>query len=444
MSRQPFVFLGQPGYGQLTAGAARAFWRASRLPDDAVYRQYNEGSLLAANFNALWVSALNLARAGRAPDYFAMLHADVEPQDWWLDTLIDELEDKNLDVLSAVVPIKDSHGLTSTALSHPDGDPFRILCRLTMADVHRLPETFTSDDVGHPLLLNTGLWVCRFDEAWTRKVRFTINDRIVTLPDGSYRAQCEPEDWYFSRLCHELGLKLGATRKVKLEHRGTAAFTNDRPWGQPFDAAYTDHSPLDDVTGRFVLPNIPGWLRYEEGAALAELARGKRVLEIGSYCGLSTVCVARTAECVTAIDTWDGRGTPHPRDTFEEFLANIRRYGVSDKVSCSADWRASTNSAYIQFSRACDYAGGTEAMLYDLAFIDGAHDRESVEADIERARDSLAKGGLLAFHDYASPADPDVTAAVDALLARGGELVSLTGTLAVVRPPAPVPEPLEV
>jgi hypothetical protein len=69
----------QPGYGEQTAGSARAFWRATRLPDAQVVRRLREGSLLAANFNGLWCDALNLARAGR-PDYFAMQHADVEPR----------------------------------------------------------------------------------------------------------------------------------------------------------------------------------------------------------------------------------------------------------------------------------------------------------------------------------------------------------------------------
>jgi hypothetical protein len=324
------VFLAQPGYGEQTAGSARAFWRATRLPDAQVVRAYREGSLLAANFNALWCDALNVARAGRL-DYFAMIHADVEPADHWLDALIDEMEVRDLDVLGVVVPIKDRHGLTSLALDRPDGDTWRPLARLTMTEVFRLPETFTSDDIGHPLLLNTGLWACRFREEWARQVHFTINDRIVTLPDGRYTAQCEPEDWFFSRLCHELGLKIGATRKVQLTHRGAAPFSNARAWGEPFDAAWIDRSPLPASTDPFVLPDIPGWLHHAEGKALAEMARGKRVLEVGSYCGLSTVCMARTAKHVVSVDPHDGRGTTAPQATWRRssttWNATLRRHG---------------------------------------------------------------------------------------------------------------------
>ena len=424
MDSDRHVFLGMPGYSHITGGASRAFWRSTRLPDPQVYYAYNHGSLLAANFNSLWCDALNRVHRGGRVDYFAMQHADVEPQDWWLDALIDELEYKNLDVLGAVVPIKDANGLTSLALDRPDGDTWRPLCRLTMAEVHKLPKTFTSADTTHPLLLNTGLWVCRFDQAWVKKIHFTINDRIVfDRGNDRYVAQCEPEDWYFSRLCHEIGLKVGATRKIKLTHSGEAAFPSDRVWGQPHDAAWTDSSVIPDDGFEFPT-GIEGWLTYSEGCALAEIAAGKRVLEIGSYCGLSTVCLARTAESVVAVDPHDGRGTPFPKNTLDTFHANLRRFGVADKVEV--------------------IVGDTAGMLYfdlapfDLVFIDGAHDAASVATDIAYAVKNLAPGGLIVFHDYRS-VDPDVTSAVDALIRRGGELVSLFDSLAVIKPPALYP-----
>jgi SAM-dependent methyltransferase len=427
------VFLGQPGYGELTAGSARGFWRASRLPDSSVWRQYNEGSLLANNFNQLWCAALNLAHQGRRVDYFAMIHADIEPEDWWLDKLIDELEARDLDMLGVVVPIKDRRGITSVALDRPDGDTWRPLCRLTMAEVFRLPETFTSEDVGHPLLLNTGLWVCRFAEDWARQVHFTINDRIAfDTGKDRYVAVNESEDWFFSRLCHEMGKKVGATRKIRLMHRGPTQFSNDHVWGEPFDSASVESSvlPAPDL-GAFVLPDIDGWLRPAEGAKLAELAAGKRVLEIGSYFGLSTVCLARTAAHVTAIDPHDGRGTHVPQSTIGRMKLNLARYGVSAKVQ-------------IRQATAAEAHASMNGDAFDLIFIDGAHDRESVAADIDIARQRLAPGGLIAFHDYRSDADPGATAAIDDLLQSGGELVSLVESLAVVRPPSLVPITSEV
>ena len=416
------VFLGQPGYGELTAGAARGFWRATRLPDSQVCRQYNEGSLLAANFNALWVAALNLVHRGERVDYFAMQHADIEPCDYWLDGLIDELEARDLDMLGVVAPIKDPKGLTSIAVAHESGDSWRIKCRLTMSDVYRLPETFTSEDIGHPILLNTGLWVCRFGD-WSKKVRFTINDRIAFDSKlDRYVGQCEPEDWYFSRLCHELGLKIGCTRKIPLEHRGPTRFTNTQAWGTQFyDSAWADESPVPKVDADgFRFPyDVDGWLRFEEAKALFNLAKGKRVLEIGSYCGLSTICLAQSADRVVAVDYFDGRGTAIQQDTRPAFDANVRRYGVESVIQALTPDEPLPDDGY------------------DLVFIDGAHDYESVSGDIRLALQVLDPGGLLAFHDYRS-IDPGVTAAVDELLANGGELLSTHSSLAVVRPPAAI------
>ncbi len=231
-----------PGYGKQTADAGLGLWRACRDMSEVAV-EYRCGSLLAANFNSLWCSALNIASNGGLK-YFAMLHDDIGPAPGWLDVLIEELEAKELDVLGVAIPIKDHKGLTSLAI---DGkDTWMPKCRLTLHEVMNLPETFTSDDVGGNLLLNTGCWVCRFDLEWARKVHFTINDRIVfNRATSKYESQVEPEDWFFSRLCHEMGLKIGATRKVRAMHRGETDFNNFSDWGtQQFDESYVSESTV--------------------------------------------------------------------------------------------------------------------------------------------------------------------------------------------------------
>lgn len=421
MTDSPRIFLGMPGYGRQTSAAGRALWRASRNMD-AVCVQYQCGSLLAANFNMLWCEALNMVHRGERVDYFAMLHDDMGAEDFWLDRLIEELENNNLDILGVVAPIKDTRGLTSIAL-HNEGDNWRPAARLSMQEVFRLPETFTSDDLHHPLLLNTGCWVCRFDMQWARKVHFTINDRIAfNTKLDCYQAVNESEDWYFSRLLHELGLRIGCTRKVKLEHRGEMDFTNTRAWGtHEFDTDVTRRSllPQRDRDGFEWPRDVLGWLRCEEGKRLWALACGRRVLEVGAYCGLSTICMAQSAESVVSVDPHDGSGTPQPMETFTLFDQNVRRYGVSDRVT-----------PFI--GRLSEFCGGE----FDLIFIDGQHDLESVKDDIQRSLTMLADGGLLAFHDYHERAHPDVTTAVDELVSAGGSLVLVEQNLAVVRPPA--------
>ena len=239
------IFLGMPGYGSMTAAAARAFFYSCRDIGRPIC-SYKCGSLLAANFNMLWAQALNMQREGVQIDYFAMLHDDMGARDYWLDTLITELEAEQLDLLGVVAPIKDGHGLTSLALASDNDDTWRVHCRLTMDEIHKLPETFTSHDTGRPLLLNTGCWVIRFDPAFNRRLHFTINDRIVfNETTDRYEVQVESEDWYFSRLCHEQGLRIGATRKVPVAHRGAIDYGNELPWGDwTFDRDFLTASSL--------------------------------------------------------------------------------------------------------------------------------------------------------------------------------------------------------
>lgn len=242
-SKKKIVRLGMPSYGELTSGAALGFFKPTNNPDIELHLLQQEGSLLAQNMNILWTWALN-----EGCDYFAMLHADCQPEIGWLDILINEMEAKDLDVLGVAVPIKDQRGLTSLAMAHESGDTWRVHGRLTMTDIYRLPETFTSEDLGHKLLLNTGCWVCRFDPTWARQVHFTINDRIVfNKKTNKYHTEVEPEDWFISRLFHELGLRIGATRKVPLGHRGHVVYGNVKPWGTDlYDEQSLTMSVLDE------------------------------------------------------------------------------------------------------------------------------------------------------------------------------------------------------
>lgn len=416
------TFLAMPGYGNMTAAAGRGLWCARSDMSNVIVSNLTS-SLLAAAFNGLWVQALNEATE-KGLAYFAMIHSDVGPEEYWLDTLIEELEEQELDMLGVAVAIKDQRGLTSLAV---DGDStWSPKQRITSKELMSLPETFTSEDVGGPLLLNTGCWVCKFDLEWARQVHFTINDRIVfNRTTNSYLAQVEPEDWYFSRLCHELGLNIGATSKVGILHRGEIDFSNQTVIGNSFDDEYATESCVD------VFPfDVPGWLTANEGRALAKYAKNKTVLEIGSYCGKSTVCLARPAKEITCVDFFDGRGTANPCNTRPAFDRVIARHGVEDKVTA-------LHPSY----RLPDET-------FDVAFIDGAHDAQSVKADIDKATAALKSDGLLIFHDYqlhenevdnGFDFDPGVTEAVNELISRGGKLIDRHETIAIVRPPIRVP-----
>lgn len=459
------LYLCQPSYAVCNPQSARIFWIGSTNKyRSRCHYVSNGGSLLAATFNGFWAHALNLQtcyqvgvdakRKGHsvtsnpftAPHHvkqllgeawlqgylgtgnfthFAMLHDDIVPVEGWVDILIEDLQASGADVCAAIMPLKDGHGLTSTAIDDPT-DPYRVIRRLSMAEVYRLPEVFTAADCGYPdnkLLLNTGCWVADIRKPWARKVRFTINDTIRPDESGLLAAEVASEDWNFSRDVQDLGGKVVATRRCGAWHHGSFPFPNDTPWGE-WDCDRTSehkfggraigarpeeqtrpvgwHESQDEPEfSSEKLADVPGWLTDAEGEVLQREARGKRVLEIGAYCGRSTIWLASHAKEVHVIDTFSGKFCPVPVDTYAAFCRNIEKYKVYAKV-----WT---------------YRGEVEHTIslvpgyFDVVFIDGSHDYLSVRRDIGLALNVLdpVKGGTLIFHDYGRDCDPGVKRAVD-------------------------------
>ena len=165
---------------------------------------------------------------------------------------------------------------------------------------------------------------------------------------------------------------------------------------------------------------IEGWLWDEEAdlliaatvRALDELPAPHAIVEIGSYCGRSTVVLASVVRAlepearVYAIDPHDGQvgavgrrlnATP---PTLARFEANVAAAGVRDVVvtvqrrSYETEW----------------------AKPISLLFIDGLHDYSNVSRDFRHFESWLVPGGYVAFHDYA-PYYPGVQAFVNEVLA---------------------------
>lgn len=238
--------------------AGNFFTQASQ--ERALLFKLQQTSLLASACNNLWCDALNRRNADNLK-WFVLVHADVVPEPLFVDKLIAIAEQHNADLVSAVIPIKDDNGLTSTAISGPDD--FTRLTRITTKQVNHphFPATFDVNDaceallkklpdelrlidydipVAWPmlrLLVNTGCMVARLDREWCAHAYFTINDRIVMQPGGTFASEVEPEDWFFSRKVAELGGKVMATRTVRVEHLGGIPYRSDRGWGKNIDPA---------------------------------------------------------------------------------------------------------------------------------------------------------------------------------------------------------------
>ena len=209
-------------------GAAEGFYRfpARHAVIAALIKPVS--TILPFSFNQGWCGALDLRDSGVPLHYYAQIHDDVTPPPWWVDTLIAEMIEHKADVCSAVIPIKSEKGNTSTAVFHGD---LWLPKRLTMTEVMELPETFTAEDVGGPILPNTGLWVADITKPWVDSICFDFLNRIRRLPNGKRVAEFVPEDWLFGSQLMEAGAKVIATRKVVVNHSGTSDYPNDRAWG---------------------------------------------------------------------------------------------------------------------------------------------------------------------------------------------------------------------
>jgi predicted O-methyltransferase YrrM len=153
-------------------------------------------------------------------------------------------------------------------------------------------------------------------------------------------------------------------------------------------------------------------LTVNEAAALADLATGRDVLEIGSAFGFSACVMALAgAKHVTAVD-------PHAQlASYQAMTANLDRAGVSGAVTVVRG-----------------HSPGVLAGLgpFGLVFIDGDHGSAAVMADVEAARKLLEPGGVLACHDLGEDCCcPGVRWALEALFPSGPD--ELVDTLAVYR-----------
>jgi hypothetical protein len=132
--------------------------------------------------------------------------------------------------------------------------------------------------------------------------------------------------------------------------------------------------------------DIRGWLNGEEAEVLQRLTKDKVVIEVGSYFGRSTVCIADVARRVYSIDTHkalgDGQTQFSSRTTWDEFKSNIKGYtNIFPFVGESSYWLEIMPKA-------------------DVVFIDGMHKFLTVKSEILLLRNKV---DLFIFHDYNLP-----------------------------------------
>ncbi len=228
MSEPYFIYVAVPNAGSIKPCCMLGTLQATQQKHQ-IHVDPSQFGDIEHNFNMCFCNALNMRPQ---ITHFAMIHTDIKPMDHWLDTLLDEMDRVDADIMTTVIPIKDDRGLTTTGIRYPGIWGTR---RLTMHEIVRLPATFSIEDTDEPdglLAINTGLWVCRFPESgWPdRFPGFTCKHKIA-WDEGKPQANFDSEDWLFSDWAASQGLKVFATRRVQCSHEGAVYYPNNKEWG---------------------------------------------------------------------------------------------------------------------------------------------------------------------------------------------------------------------
>ena len=146
------------------------------------------------------------------------------------------------------------------------------------------------------------------------------------------------------------------------------------------------------------IKNVQGFLKDGEAYFLyeraLELRTGSIIVEIGSYCGKSTICIAlglidsrNINTRIYAIDPFGGSSEHGSIDTFPSFQKNIKEAGVEAFIipmKCSSEeankkWDITRN--------------------IDFLWIDGGHEYEYLATDIDLWLKLVTDNGWIAVHD---------------------------------------------
>ena len=170
-----------------------------------------------------------------------------------------------------------------------------------------------------------------------------------------------------------------------------------------------------DATLLSLARDAPGFMPEQEGLALHDAAlraaRRGPLLEIGSYCGKSTVYLGAAARAcgsvVFTVDHHRGSEENQPGELYHDGRFDDPHTGGVDTLPCFR--RTITVAglddcviAVIGRSAAVARHWGTPL---GLVFIDGGHTDSAAQSDYEGWAPHLAGGGLLVIHDvFADPA----------------------------------------
>ena len=160
----------------------------------------------------------------------------------------------------------------------------------------------------------------------------------------------------------------------------------------------------DDFAKIIYYKNIEGWLTEKEALVLYQIAKkikkGSTVVEIGSWQGKSSYCIAKGLDSdikFFAIDPFDGTGTVN-NSFFEKKMKEYESGSVLDIFMFHMS-REKLKPEIIP-KKGYSQEFKNEFDKIDFLFIDGNHSLEGVLEDYRNYEYKIPAGGYIALHDY--------------------------------------------
>ena len=195
---------------------------------------------------------------------------------------------------------------------------------------------------------------------------------------------------------------------------------------------------------RGFMPPDEGLALHEAGLAAAAAVPGAPLLEVGSYCGKSSIYLGAAAQAsdtvLVAIDHHRGSEENQPGWEWHEPDLVDPEVGVMDTLPWfrRTVFRAGLEGSVVAVVGDSPTVARFWTTPCALVFIDGGHGEEPAALDFELWTPHVAPGGLLAIHDvFPDPADggrpPYENIYLPALASGRFTDVSATGSLRVLR-----------
>ena len=161
---------------------------------------------------------------------------------------------------------------------------------------------------------------------------------------------------------------------------------------------------------------VKGFLDPIEGEALylyaKQYVRNNPCLEIGSYCGKSSVylgsAVKENDQKLYSIDHHKGSEEQQPgEEYFDSDLINAEGNGIDTlPFFLETIEKSKLDKFVIPIVSTSEEAYQDLTLNFDMVFIDGGHSEKAAQKDYELWSQRITKGGLLAIHDvFPNPED---------------------------------------